>query len=374
MPKRARRTTTSRQHTQDALRESELRFRTLAECAPVVVWMTDADIRCTYISKHWQAFTGRDPEKDLGLGWVEALHPEDRERAARDLIEASKSRTACRGEYRVRRANGDYGWLDDYGVPYMHADGSYAGHIGTCMDITQHKTQEQDGLDVKNSLVLGQEAERKRVAQELHDHISQRLAIVGLELKEAEQLWRSASPALEERLSTLRRQVEAISQDIHRISHNLHPSTLVHLGLVPALSGLCREFSEQTHIAVDFTGDLASLHTSQEVGIALYRVTQEGLTNVARHSGSRQARVALIERSGELHLTIADTGVGFDARRLAVATGLGLVSIQERARMIGAAVQITSSAMQGTTIELRVPFAGGGRGQFRSGRTPSSGE
>jgi len=336
--------------------------------------VTDADNRCTYISKYWQAFTGRDPEKDLGLGWVEALHPEDRERAARDLIEASKSKTVCRGEYRVRRPNGDYGWLDDYGVPYVHADGSYAGHIGTCMDITQHKAQEQAGILVQDSLVLGQEAERKRVAQELHDHISQRLTIVGLELKEAEQLRRSASPVLEERLSTLQRQVEAISQDIHRISHNLHPSTLGHLGLVSALSGLCREFSEQTHIAVDFTGDLATLPTSPEVGIALYRVTQEGLTNVARHSGSRQARVGLIERSGELRLTIADTGVGFDAQRRASATGLGLVSIQERARMIGAAVQITSTAAQGTTIELRVPLAGGEPGQLRSGRIPSSGE
>ena len=162
--------------------------------------MTDADLRCTYISKYWQAFTGRDPEQDLGLGWVEALHPEDRERAARDLIEASKSKTACRGEYRVRRANGDYGWLVDYGVPYVHADGSYAGHIGTCMDITQHKAQEQAGILVQESLVLGQEAERKRFAQELHDH-SQRLAIVGLELKEAKQLWRSASPSIHTRAS-----------------------------------------------------------------------------------------------------------------------------------------------------------------------------
>src|SRR5262249_3653411 len=160
------------------------RFRTLAECAPVVVWMTDPEQRVTYISKYWHEFTGRDPEADLGFGWVEAMHPEDRERAARDLIEASRARTACPGEYRGMRAGGDYGWLYDYGVPYFHADGSYAGHIGTCMDITEHKQHQRAGLEVQNSLVLGQEAERKRVAQELHDDISQRLALVGLELNE----------------------------------------------------------------------------------------------------------------------------------------------------------------------------------------------
>src|SRR5262245_30195930 len=84
----------------DALRDSELRFRTLAECAPVVVWMTDATNRVTYISTYWREFTGRDPQEDLGFRWVEALHPDDRDRAARDLIEASAARQPCRGEYR----------------------------------------------------------------------------------------------------------------------------------------------------------------------------------------------------------------------------------------------------------------------------------
>src|SRR5215471_5760598 len=224
-----------RPSTREALQESESRFRTLAECAPVVVWMTDTEQRVLYISKYWHEFTGRDPEEDLGFGWANALHPDDRERAARDLVEAGRTKTACRGEYRVRQANGEYGWLYDYGVPYFHADGSYAGHIGTCMDISEHKRHQHAGLEVQNSLVLGQEAERKRVAQELHDDISQRLALVGLELNELEQLLLSGSPTLETKMRTLRQHVESIALDIHRISHNLHPTTLVHLGLVPAL-------------------------------------------------------------------------------------------------------------------------------------------
>jgi PAS domain S-box-containing protein len=342
--------------TKDALRESEDRFRTLAECAPVVVWMTDASQRVTYISKYWQELTGRDPEKDLGFGWIDALHPDDRDRAARDLIDASALRQPCRGDYRVRCADGEYGWLHDYGVPYFRADGSYAGHIGTCMDITQHKDEERAGFEVQNSLVLGQEAERKRVAQELHDDISQRLALVVLELNELEHLLLAApSPTLQDKAKTLRQHVEAIALDVHRISHNLHPSALVHLGLVSALRRLCREFSEQTRIAVDFPGDVEVLETPEDVAIALYRVTQECLSNIARHSGSRDARVSLQMQSGALRLTIADSGVGFDADHLPTA-GLGLVIIRERARMIGAEVQITSHATTGTRVELCVPW------------------
>lgn len=343
--------------TRDALQESETRFRTLAECAPVVVWMTDTDQRVTYISKYWREFTGRDPEEDLGFGWANALHPDDRERAGRDLVEAGRARTACRGEYRVKQANGEYGWLFDYGVPYFHADGSYAGHIGTCMDITEHKRQEHAGLEVQSSLVLGQEAERKRVAQELHDDISQRLALVGLELNELEQLLLSGSPTLETKMRTLRQHVESIALDIHRISHNLHPTTLVHLGLVPALRALCRDFSEQTHIAVSFASDVPRPIRSKDVAIALYRVTQEGLNNVARHSGSRNAHVALEQRSGVLQLTIADKGEGFDTSQLGSVAGLGLLSIRERARMIEADVQIASGIGRGTVVTLRVPIA-----------------
>jgi PAS domain S-box-containing protein len=350
-------TNTARLEALDALRVSEVRFRTLAECAPVVVWMTDAGNRCTYISRYWYEFTGRDPQKDLGFGWAKALHPDDREKVVQSLAEASRSFTPCRGECRVTRANGELGWLYYFGVPHLNADGSYAGHIGTCIDITHHKATRKAGVEVQNSLVLGQEAERKRVANELHDDIVQKLALVGLELSEAEHLCPAGSTTLETKLKALRQQVQSIALDVHRISHNLHPAAFVHLGLVSALRRLCREFSEQTRIAIEFTSDAASLETPAEVGIALYRVAQEGLTNIARHSGSRRANVSLTERSGILHLTISDTGAGFDPERRRKAPGLGLVSIRERARMIGADVQITSVPRQGTTINLRVPRA-----------------
>jgi PAS domain S-box-containing protein len=346
--------TVRRRRAQDALRESELRFRTLAECAPVVVWTTDAEARATYISQYWREYSGRDPEQDLGYGWVEVLHPEDRERAKRSLMEAARSTGPFRGEFRVKRVNGDYGWLDVYGVAHFHADGSYAGHVGTCADITAHKEHREAGIEVQNSLVIGQEAERRRVAKELHDDIVQKLALVGLELSELEQLWLTTSPSVEGKMRALRQHVESIALDVHRISHNLHPFALIHLGFVSALRALCREFSDQTRIAIDFASDVASLEITKDAGVALYRITQECLTNVARHSGSRQANVSLLGRSEMLHLTISDTGRGFDTEPLPTGGGLGLVSIRERARMIGGEVRIASVPQRGTTVEIRV--------------------
>jgi PAS domain S-box-containing protein len=348
--------TSEGQRTLDALRESESRFRTLAECVPVVVWMTDVNSSCTYISEHWREFTGRDPQQDLGYKWVEALHPDDRDRVVRDFVEACRTEQHFRGEYRVKRADRQYGWLSDHGVPFFHADGTYAGHIGTCIDITDHKKRETTGYRVQDNLMLGQEAERKRVARELHDGVGQRIALLTMALREIESLVPAASPALQEKLQAVEDEVGRIATDLHRLSHNLHPSTVVHLGLVPALRRLCKEFSEQMNIDAEFVaaGDCADI--PEETALALFRVGQECLANVAKHSQSREAKVFLIERPTEIRLTIIDTGVGFDVSRVHSSPGLGLVSIHERARMLGADVEIRSSGSRGTQVELRLPL------------------
>jgi PAS domain S-box-containing protein len=342
------------QRTLDALRESESRFRTLAECAPVVVWMTDENVSVTYISNYWREFTGRDPQDDLGYKWVEALHPDDRDRAARDLISASKSGQPCRGEYRVRRSDGEYGWLSDHGVPFFHADGTYAGHIGTCIDITEHKNRVTTGFRVQDNLMLGQEAERKRVARELHDGVGQRIALLAMALREMASFVPSSSAPLQEKLQGVEEEVARIATDLHRLSHNLHPSTVAHLGLVPALRRLCKEFSEQMNIAVEFVAAADCDGMSEETALALFRVGQECLANIAKHSRSREARVLLNQHGAEIRLTIVDTGVGFDVSQVHSNPGLGLVSIHERARMLGADLEIRSSS-RGTQVELRMP-------------------
>jgi PAS domain S-box-containing protein len=345
------------QRTLAALRESEARFRTLAEFAPVIVWMTDANNNCIYISPYWREYTGRDPEKDLGRQWVEAIHPEDRDRAVRDVVIASKSGQPYRSEYRIKRADGQYGWILDHGVPYFHTDGSYAGYVGTCSDITKHKDRETTGFRVQDNLMLGQEVERKRVARELHDGVGQRIALLAMALREIEGVVPAGSTELEEKLKAIQDEVGRIANDLHRLSHNLHPSTVSHLGLVPALRRLCREYSEQTNVTVEFAAAGESSGMPEETALALFRVGQECLANVAKHSRSRNARLSLVEKPNEIRLTIVDHGVGFDVSTIHSNPGLGLVSIHERARMLGADLEIRSSS-RGTQVELRLPSPG----------------
>jgi signal transduction histidine kinase len=260
-----------------------------------------------------------------------------------------------RGEYRVRRVDGEYAWLRDYSVPFFDADGSLAGRVGACMDVTEHKRQEEANQKIREHLILGQEAERGRVARDLHDAVSQRIALLGMALHDVEQLVPGESSALSEKLKKVGGHVDALVSDIHRISHNRHPSTLLNLGLVPALRRLCEEFSEQMRIAVDFSAADALSDTPEDIALAIFRVTQECLSNVGRHSGSRQAQVALTEQCGELCLRIADQGIGFDVARLGGTRGLGLVSIGERARILGGTFAVSSTPSQGTTVEVRIP-------------------
>src|SRR5262249_23639181 len=131
-------------------------------------------------------------------------------------------------------------------------------------------------------------------------------------------------------------------------------SMIAHVGLVPALRRLCREFAEHVHIAVEFDGHDLRQDISADVAIALFRIAQEGLANVAKHSGSRDARVRLTELTGELRLSVVDGGIGFDMKHLSSNRGLGLISIRERARVIGADVDIRSVLSKGTTIEVRL--------------------
>jgi PAS domain S-box-containing protein len=346
---------TVERRTLDALRESESRFRTLAECVPVVVWMTDESNRCTYLSPYWREFTGRDPQHDLEFSWADALHPDDRDGVIHQLVEASQTGQEVRGEYRIKRGDREYGWLSYRGVPFTHADGSYAGHIGICLDITEHKNRETTGFRVQDNLMLGQEAERKRVARELHDGVGQRIALLAMALREMEGLVPASLTGLAEKLSAAQDEVNRIATDLHRLSHNLHPSSVAHLGLVPALRRLCKEFSEQMNISVQFraAGDCAGL--SEETALALFRVGQECLANVAKHSRSREAKVLLTERAAEIRLTVIDHGVGFDVSQVHSSPGLGLVSIHERARMLGADLEVRSSPSRGTQVELRMP-------------------
>ena len=172
------------EHEQAAhvVRESEERFRLVANTAPVMIWMAGTDRLCTYVNQAWLEFTGRPLEAELGNGWVEGVHKEDLKGCLKTYSEAFDERQSFEMEYRVRRNDGEYRWILDIGVPRFNPDGSFAGYIGSCLDITDRKLAEEALASVGHRLIEAHEEERRWIARELHDDIVQRVALVAVEL------------------------------------------------------------------------------------------------------------------------------------------------------------------------------------------------
>ena len=159
-------------------------------------------------------------------------------------------------------------------------------------------------------------------------------------------------------LDVLWKQVLQLATDVQALSHELHSSKLEYLGIVPAMKGFCGEFSEQQRIKIDFTShDLPNPLPSPEISLSLFRVLQEALHNAAKHSGVRYFEVQLWGTTDEIHLTIRDSGAGFDAHAAKQGRGLGLTSMEERLRLINGRLSIESQSGHGTTLHARVPLS-----------------
>ena len=170
-----------------AMREGEERFRLVANAAPVLIWMSGPDKLCNYFNQPWLEFTGRPIELELGNGWAEGVHPEDLERCLDTSTKAFDGRESFKVEYRLRRHDREYRWLLGTAVPRFNRDGSFAGYIGSCIDITERKRGEEALASVSRRLIEAQEQERTRIARELHDDIVQRLALLAVELEQLHQ-------------------------------------------------------------------------------------------------------------------------------------------------------------------------------------------
>ena len=346
-----------RKRQETALRESEERFRLVANKAPVLIWMSGTDKLCTFFNQCWLDFTGRSMEQELGSGWAAAVHPEDLARVLGIYSSAFDTRVDFEMEYRLRRFDGKYRWIVDYGVPRFESDGVFCGYIGSCVDITDRKLAAESLEELSGRLITAQDEERRRIARELHDDFSQRLALQGIGLA---QLWKKMpeSDVVERaKVQELLKGIQEISSDMHSLSHQLHSSKLEHVGLIPALMGLCEELSSRFKVQIKFTDNGLSSGIPKDVGLCLFRIAQEALGNVVKHSGAKEAHAELCGTRNEIRLRIVDTGFGFDPELRNENAGLGLVSMRERLRLVGGRLSVQSAPMRGTEILAEVPLA-----------------
>jgi PAS domain S-box-containing protein len=346
-----------RKRTGHALRESEERFRLMADTAPALIWMSGTDKLCTYFNKPWLDFTGRSMDCELGNGWAEGIHAGDLQRCLNTYTQAFDRREEFRMEYRLRRHDGEYRWVLDIGVPRLNDEGSFVGYIGSCVDFTDRKLAETALASVSRRMIEAQEQERTRIARELHDDVGQRLALFSINLAQLHQ--GSTNSPVRSRAEELRNQISDIATDIQALSHRLHSSKLEYLGLATAMRGFCEEFGEQQKVEIDFeTHDLPS-PLSPDISLCFFRVLQEALHNSVKYSGVRHFDVRSWGTPNEVHLTVSDFGSGFDIEAAKAGRGLGLISMDERLKILNGTLSIESQLKRGTTIHAVVSLSPG---------------
>ena len=246
---------TDRHRAEAALRESEERFRLVADTAPVLIWTARTDKLCDYVNRPWVEFTGRTLEEELGDAWAKGIHEEDVMFALNTYTRAFDRREPFEMQYRLRRHDGEYRWIFDTGVPRFSPDGSFLGYIGSCIDVTERKLAEDALTTLSGQLIAAEEEERRRVAREIHDDYQQRLAMLASDVDALRLDFGDLAEEAKQKLHQLWNEINELSSDMHSLSHRLHSSTLETMGLVAGVSAFCREFQNQHGLEIEFSHD-----------------------------------------------------------------------------------------------------------------------
>jgi len=210
--------------------------------------------------------------------------------------------------------------------------------------------------NLSGRLIEAQEEERKRIAREIHDDYNQRIALMAVDLEDLIGDVEITSDKTGQRLHELYNSISELGADLHSLSHRLHSSTLEHLGLVFGLRALCEEFGEQQEMQVDFVQANVPRDIPKDAALCLFRVAQEALRNVKRHSGADRVEVRLEASDTRLHLSITDRGRGFNPNERPAEYGIGIHSMEERLRLLGGQLEIDSRPLKGTRIDAWLPL------------------
>jgi len=340
------------------LRESEQRFRTMADATPLMIWAAGTDKACTFVNRAWLDFTGRRIEQDLGEGWIGAVHPNDREMCSGIYSSSIDGPQNFQLEFRLRRADGEYRWIVGSGVPRFSETGAFVGYIGSCVDVTESRIAAEQLRALSAFLISAQEDVRRRISRELHDDLVQRLALMAIDLgKLISQTWPAVSAVPEELRGLQERAIQAAELTRH-IAHELHPMTVEDLGLATALRSVCEDFAHREGIDVEFTGENLPQSPKRETASCLYSIAQEALLNVSKHAQAKHVRVELKSSADRVSLSIADDGIGFPTRSAGGGMGLGVLNMRERVGWLKGSFSLESRPGGGTQISVALPIQG----------------
>ncbi|MCF7992805.1 MAG: PAS domain S-box protein [Thiohalocapsa sp.] len=362
---------------QAALRESERRFRDIANELPVAVWMHDADGACSFVNKTALAFAGASEDRPTGDDWIDCLHPDDRRRYASAFRACREARRAFHDVARMRRADGAWRLLESFARPLLSPEGSFSGMVGMSIDITERKAADEalreshDALEERSEqlerltsqLTLAEQREREHLAKLLHDHMQQLLVGMAIAIERLRRHWEhdgtgAQTDAIISGMSDL---VTQALETARGMVADLIPPILNESGLPDALRWLARNMNERHALRIELSLAESVSPARDDVRRVVYEAVREALFNVVKHAQCAAARITLSRSDDDaLVIVIADEGIGFDTAILRnkppQATGLGILSMRERLLLLNGTCDIESAPGSGTRVTLTAPL------------------
>ncbi|HEX3877579.1 MAG TPA: histidine kinase [Bryobacteraceae bacterium] len=358
------------------LEQREAWFRGVTNDTPAYLWMASPEGK-GFVNLTLARFLG-STEPPLSGYRATYAHPDDAKRVVPAFREALRTHSEFSAEYRLRRCDGEYRRIRDRGLPRFAPSGKFLGYVGAIEDVTpehdaveqlreanaalagelSERTRAQQEVHRLSSRLIGaQEDERKRLARELHDDLNQQIAALAIAMGSLRRVIPDELTKAKEQSARILQNLLQLSEAVRRVSHQLHPAALIYSGLAAALSEYCAEFQALTHIHVDLKIEGNFEAVSAEQSLAVYRIAQESLQNIAKHAHTVHASMELTWADGILRLRISDEGVGLGAASLTSTNGIGLVTMRERARLVGGTVCVERGAQRGTEVTLEIPIS-----------------
>ena len=359
------------------LRDSERRFRTMADGLSSLVWVTDATGELAFVNQRYLEFFGLGEDAVAGSAWSALVHPDDLGMLSDKFSTGLRDHRRFSLQCRLRRADGEWRWFESFARPRWSDAGVFEGFVGSSRDITRRKRVEQalrcSRREIKQrseqlgrlagELTRAEQGERRRLGKLLHDHLQQLL--VGASLATNRVARRINADGANEAGADIDRVAALLDEAIdasRTLMADLCPPILYEAGLADALHWLARSMHEKYRLTVTLDLDTTVAPTDQEMRVFLFESVREALFNVVKHAGVLTARVALTrDDQTELRLQVSDAGTGFDATSMyqgeSQSDGLGLVAMRERMRLLGGRLEIDSAPGQGTCLSLYAPLA-----------------
>jgi PAS domain S-box-containing protein len=356
---------TDRVRAEDELRQKDRELSEAQRLAGVGSWHWDVRDDVVTWSEELYRIVGRDPTLPAPSykEHPRFLTAKSWQELDANVKEALRNATSYEVDLEVVRPDGTTRWVRTHGEAVPDATGNIVRLRGTAQDITERKLSEEALASMTRKLLEAQEQERKRIARELHDNISQRIALLAVGIEKLKDDVPYQMPGVRDPVDEIHKQTLEIAKDVQDLSHELHSSKLEYLGLVSAMRGFCRDFSDKHKVEIAFESEGVDQAVPPEISLCLFRVMQEGLHNAFKHSGVRRFEVKLNGSPSEVRLAIRDSGVGFDPELARDAKGLGLISMQERVKIVNGTFSIKSRPQSGTELSVSVPVPAKAQGE-----------